>query len=73
MGGPENLARGWWLARQQRDAEGNWDVTVQFADGHALELHLLATRDFDLVLAQAVDAHLRDDVRWTRRSERGGS
>lgn len=67
----DDLERGWWLSRQQRDERGEWDVTVQFKDGHALELHLLPSRDLDLVIAGAVDAHLRADVRWSQRSDRG--
>lgn len=64
-------ARGWWVSRQVRDDRGEWDYTVTFADGHALELHLLPSRDLDLILAAAVDAHLRGDVRWSKRSDRG--
>lgn len=55
----------------QRDEEGNWDVRVQFADGHAIVLNLKPNRNLDLVIADAVQAHLDGDRRWTARSERG--
>lgn len=68
----QDRGRGWWLSRLVRDEQGEWDLTVQFIDGHALELHLLPSRDLDLVIAQAVNAHLTHDVRWSKRSDRGG-
>lgn len=54
-----------------RDAEGNHDVRVQFADGHAILLNLKPNANLDIVIADAVQAHLDGDRRWTRRSERG--
>ncbi len=66
-----NRERGWWVDQIQQLQGGLWDVRVQFLDGHALQLQLEPTRNLDLVIAAAVDAHLRADRRWTRRSDRG--
>jgi hypothetical protein len=67
------LERGWWVTRQTQLPDGTWDYLVQFADGHTLALFLEPSRDLDLILAAAVDAHLAGDRRWTRRSDRGGA
>lgn len=70
-GAEDSRARGWWTSRLQQLDDGTWDVLVTFADGHALPLLLQPSRDLDLVIAQAVAAHLAGDVRWTKKSDRG--
>lgn len=68
----DDRERGWWIDTLTRDDEGNYDVRIQFLDGHALALNLKPNVNLDLVIADAVQAHLDGDRRWTRRSDRGG-
>lgn len=63
--------RGWWIDSLDRDEQGDYDVRVQFLDGHAILLHLLPSNNLDVVIADAVQAHLDGDRRWTARSDRG--
>lgn len=72
MADADALERGWWIDTLQRDDEGNYDVRVQFADGHAILLNLKPNVNLDQVIADAVKAHLDGDRRWTARSDRGG-
>jgi hypothetical protein len=62
----------WWVDRLEPEPDGTLNVGVRFDDGSAIQLVLEPLPDLDQVIADAVDAYLRKDRRWTRRSERGG-
>jgi hypothetical protein len=61
--------RGWWITHMERTDEGSWDVRVQFYTGAGLQLFLESQPDLDLVLEQAVAAHINNDLRWHKLSE----
>lgn len=63
----------WWVISMPQTAEGDYDVTVQFEDGHQLRLVVVPTpgTDVSATIAHGVAAHLRGDRRWTKKSDRG--
>jgi hypothetical protein len=63
----------WWPLSIVQTPAGDYDVTVQFADGHQLRLVALALpgNDLQTTIAAGVAAHLRKDRRWTPKRDRG--
>lgn len=63
----------WWVLSLPQLPNGDYDVTVQFEDGHQLRLVVVSEPGSDLsaTIAHGVAAHLRGDRRWTPKRDRG--